>query len=95
MHENGFVFHVTNARRIFKFLLLRVQGYGTLRDNNRRFRPIRETSSNELKAKERSDLQRLLRTQIQVLNSDLFVLTKEFGGGKLVGEGLVRLVYGV
>lgn len=43
------------------------------------FRPIEQKSFNELKVRERGDLQRLLRTQINVLGDDLFVLTEEFG----------------
>ena len=43
------------------------------------FRPIAEASFTELKIKERGDLQRLLRTQIEVLGDDLFVITEEFG----------------
>lgn len=43
------------------------------------FRPINEASFQDLKVKERGDLQRLLRTQIEVLADDLYVLTEEFG----------------
>jgi len=43
------------------------------------FRPISEASFSELKVRERGDLQRLLRTQIDVLGDDLYVLTEEFG----------------
>jgi hypothetical protein len=43
------------------------------------FRPIKEASFSELKIRERSDLQRLLRGQIQVLGEDLYVLAEEFG----------------
>jgi hypothetical protein len=43
------------------------------------FRPISQTSFTEQKVKERSDLQRLLRTQISVLSDDLYVLSEEFG----------------
>ena len=43
------------------------------------FRPISQTSFTEQKVKERSDLQRLLRTQISVLGDDLYVLSEEFG----------------
>jgi hypothetical protein len=44
------------------------------------FRPINQTSFTEQKVKERTDLQRLLRTQISVLGDDLYVLSEEFGG---------------
>lgn len=43
------------------------------------FRPIQQASFQELKVTERGDLQRLLRTQIEVLDEDLYVLTEEFG----------------
>lgn len=43
------------------------------------FRPIPEASFAEMRIGERSDLQRLLRTQIEVLGDDLYVLTEEFG----------------
>jgi hypothetical protein len=43
------------------------------------FRPIAEASFAELKVRERGDLQRLLRTQIDVLADDLYVLAEEFG----------------
>jgi hypothetical protein len=43
------------------------------------FRPIAEASFANLKVRERDDLQRLLRTQIEVLGDDLYVLTEEFG----------------
>ncbi|MCP5523719.1 MAG: DUF4268 domain-containing protein [Verrucomicrobiales bacterium] len=43
------------------------------------FRPIPEASFTELGVKERGDLQRLLRSQIEVLGDDLYVLTEEFG----------------
>lgn len=43
------------------------------------FRPISEASFSELKIRERDDLQRLLRSQIDVLGDDLYVLTEEFG----------------
>ncbi len=43
------------------------------------FRPISQKSFSELKLRERGDLQRLLRTQIDVLGDDLYVLTEEFG----------------
>ncbi|MBL8854422.1 MAG: hypothetical protein JNK57_10660, partial [Planctomycetaceae bacterium] len=46
---------------------------------NDRFRPIDEASFTELKIRERDDLQRLLRSQIDVLGDDLYVLTEEFG----------------
>jgi hypothetical protein len=43
------------------------------------FRPISQASFADLKVRERNDLQRLLRTQIDVLGDDLYVLTEEFG----------------
>jgi hypothetical protein len=43
------------------------------------FRPISQASFADLKVRERADLQRLLRTQIDVLGDDLYVLTEEFG----------------
>lgn len=43
------------------------------------FRPLAEASLVDLKLRERGDLQRLLRTQIDVLADDLYVLTEEFG----------------
>ncbi len=43
------------------------------------FRPLTRASFSELKVRERDDLQRLLRTQIDVLGDDLYVLTEEFG----------------
>ncbi len=43
------------------------------------FRPISQASFADLKVRERDDLQRLLRTQIDVLGEDLYVLTEEFG----------------
>ena len=43
------------------------------------FRPINQASFADLKVRERDDLQRLLRTQIDVLGDDLYVLTEEFG----------------
>lgn len=43
------------------------------------FRPLDEASFADLKLRERDDLQRLLRTQIDVLGDDLHVLTEEFG----------------
>ncbi|GJL66920.1 MAG: hypothetical protein NPIRA05_18910 [Nitrospirales bacterium] len=42
------------------------------------FRPISQASFADLKLRERDDLQRLLRTQIEVLGDDLYVLTEEF-----------------
>jgi hypothetical protein len=42
------------------------------------FRTIAEASFLDLKLQERGDLQRLLRTQIEVLGDDLYVLTEEF-----------------
>src|SRR6185436_16341791 len=43
------------------------------------FRPINQKSFTEQKVRERGDLQRLLRTQIDVLGDDLYVITEEFG----------------
>jgi len=43
------------------------------------FRLINQASFADLKVRERDDLQRLLRTQIDVLGDDLYVLTEEFG----------------
>jgi hypothetical protein len=43
------------------------------------FRSISEASFANLKVRERDDLQRLLRTQIDVLGDDLYVLAEEFG----------------
>ncbi len=43
------------------------------------FRPLNRTSFADLKVRERDDLQRLLRSQIDVLGDDLYVLTEEFG----------------
>jgi len=43
------------------------------------FRSITEASLAEMKLRERGDLQRLLRTQIEVLGDDLYVIAEEFG----------------
>ena len=43
------------------------------------FRSISLASFSDLRLKERADLQRLLRTQIDVLGDDLYVLAEEFG----------------
>ena len=43
------------------------------------FRPISEASFTEMQIRERADLQRLLRTQIDVLDESLYVLAEEFG----------------
>jgi hypothetical protein len=43
------------------------------------FRSITEASLAEMKLRERGDLQRLLRTQIEVLADDLYVIAEEFG----------------
>jgi len=43
------------------------------------FRPLNKASFADLKVRERDDLQRLLRTQINVLGDDLYVITEEFG----------------
>jgi len=43
------------------------------------FRPITTASFATLQVRERDDLQRLLRTQIEVLGDDLYVLSEEFG----------------
>lgn len=43
------------------------------------FRPLSQASFADLKVRERDDLQRLLRSQIEVLGDDIYVLTEEFG----------------
>lgn len=43
------------------------------------FRPLTRASFTDLKLRERTDLQRLLRVQIEVLGDELYVLTEEFG----------------
>ncbi len=43
------------------------------------FRALPETSFADMRVRERDDLQRLLRSQIEVLGDDLYVLTEEFG----------------
>jgi Domain of unknown function (DUF4268) len=43
------------------------------------FRPLNQASFADLKVRERDDLQRLLRSQIEVLGDDLYVLAEEFG----------------
>lgn len=43
------------------------------------FRQIEEASFAEMQIRERGDLQRMLRTQIDVLGDDLYVITEEFG----------------
>ena len=43
------------------------------------FRALDQSSFADLKVKERGDLQRLLRSQIEVLGDDLYVLAEEFG----------------
>lgn len=43
------------------------------------FRALNQATFAELKVRERNDLQRLLRTQIDVLVDDLYVLSEEFG----------------
>lgn len=43
------------------------------------FRSINETSLAEMKLRERGDLQRMLRSQINVLADDLYVIAEEFG----------------
>jgi hypothetical protein len=43
------------------------------------FKTLEKASFADLKVRERDDLQRLLRSQIQVLGDDLYVLTEEFG----------------
>lgn len=43
------------------------------------FRSINTASFAEMQVRERDDLQRLLRTQIEVLDDDLYVITEEFG----------------
>ena len=44
-----------------------------------KFRPLSQASFSSLGVRERDDLQRLLRTQIEVLSDDLYVLSEEFG----------------
>jgi hypothetical protein len=41
--------------------------------------PFSETSFVDIHIGDRTDIQRLLRTQIEVLDDDLYVLTEEFG----------------
>jgi hypothetical protein len=43
------------------------------------FRPLGQASFSDLKVRERDDLQRLLRSQIEVLGDELYVLSEEFG----------------
>jgi len=43
------------------------------------FRPLNQASFADLKVRERDDLQRLLRSQIEVLGDNLYVLAEEFG----------------
>jgi RecB family endonuclease NucS len=43
------------------------------------FRPLSQASFADIRIRERNDLQRLLRSQIDVLGDDLYVLTEEFG----------------
>lgn len=43
------------------------------------FRALPQSSFTDLKIRERDDLQRLLRTQIEVLGDELYVLAEEFG----------------
>jgi hypothetical protein len=43
------------------------------------FRPINKASFCDLKIRERGDIQRMLRSQIDVLEEDLYVLAEEFG----------------
>lgn len=43
------------------------------------FRALDEATFSDMNVKERGDIQRLLRTQIDVLGDDLYVLTEEFG----------------
>ena len=42
------------------------------------FRQIEETSFSEIQVRERGDLQRLLRSQIDILGDELYVLAEEF-----------------
>ena len=42
------------------------------------FRPITEASFSDMNVRERGDLQRLLRTQIEVIDNELYVLAEEF-----------------
>ena len=43
------------------------------------FRPLSQASFADIRIRERNDLQRLLRSQIDVLGDELYVLTEEFG----------------
>jgi len=43
------------------------------------FRPFDETSFADIHVGERTDIQRLLCTQIEVLDDEMYVLTEEFG----------------
>ncbi len=42
------------------------------------FKPLLQTSFSSLGVRERNDLQRLLRTQIEILGEDLYVISEEF-----------------
>lgn len=44
-----------------------------------KLRPLSQASFAEMKVRERDDLQRLLRTQIDVLGEDLYLVAEEFG----------------
>ncbi|MBA3607221.1 MAG: hypothetical protein H0W43_01705 [Chthoniobacterales bacterium] len=55
------------------------------------FRLISRASFADLKVRERGDLQRMLRTQIDVLGDDLYVLTEEFGASRTAGAALIFL----
>jgi RecB family endonuclease NucS len=43
------------------------------------FRAIKQTAFSAINMRERDDLQRLLRAQIEVLSDELYVLSEEFG----------------
>ena len=43
------------------------------------FRPLNQASFADLRVRERDDLQRLLRSQIEVLGDKLYVLSEEWG----------------
>jgi hypothetical protein len=43
------------------------------------FRPISPSSLSDFKMRERGDLQRLLRTQIEVIDENLYIVAEEFG----------------
>ncbi len=58
-----------------------------------RIEKLDETSFERAGIKERTDLQRLLRNQIDVISPDTLVISEEFGEWKIPGEGLICLVW--